>query len=221
MASRSVVAKIDWIKLTSALSLNPQTTSALTAFRKRNVDAHNKLNQLKTAKTKVDFAHYRAVLKNQKIVDEIERAAREFKPATYDVTTILKGIEKFEAEAVKNAQDTEKKISEQLVDLEETVKNIEQARAPDDLSVLSRIGSLANDSLTTCTRRFLICTRRLNEWCKLVSGWYPTSLQLLIIASWLQREIRRFDNHVELAKHVFQQDMYLSIDKSDDVPNVP
>ena len=54
---------------------------------------------------------------------------------TYDVGTILKGIEGFEAEAVKNAQETEKKISEQLVDLEQTVKNIQQARAVDDLSV--------------------------------------------------------------------------------------
>ena len=135
MASRSAVAKIDWTKLTSALSLNPQTTSALTAFRKRNVDAHNKLNQLKTARTTVDFAYYRSVLKNQKVIDDIEKAAREFKPVTYDVSTILSGIEKFEGEAVKNAEDTEKKISEQLVDLEQTIKNIEQARAPDDLSV--------------------------------------------------------------------------------------
>jgi|SRR5579862_1873503 len=135
MASRSAVAKIDWTKLTSALSLNPQTTSALTAFRKRNVDAHNKLNQLKTARTTVDFAYYRSVLKNQKVIDDIEKAAREFKPVTYDVSTILSGVEKFEGEAVKNAEDTEKKISEQLVDLEQTIKNIEQARAPDDLSV--------------------------------------------------------------------------------------
>lgn len=135
MASRSAVAKIDWTKLTSALSLNPQTTSALTAFRKRNVDAHSKLNHLKSARTTIDFNYYRSILKNQKVVDEIEKAAREFKPVTYDVSTILSGIDKFEAEAVKNAQDTEKKISEQLVDLEQTVKNIEEARTPDELSV--------------------------------------------------------------------------------------
>jgi len=134
-ASRSAVAKIDWVRLTSALSLNPSTTSALTSFRKRNVDAHNKLNQLKTSRRTVDFNYYRSVLKNQKVIDEIEKAAKEFKPVTYDVSGILKSIDAFEAEAIKNAQDTEKKIGEQLVDLEETIKNIDQARPPDDLSV--------------------------------------------------------------------------------------
>ena len=135
MSSRSAVAKIDWPRLATALSLTPSTTSALTNFRKRNVDAHTKLNHLKASRTEVDFSYYRSVLKNTAVIDQIERAAKEFKAATYDVSTILKGIETFEGEAVKNAQETEKKISEQLVDLEETVKNIEQARAPDDLSV--------------------------------------------------------------------------------------
>jgi len=69
------------------------------------------------------------------VIDEIEKAAKDFKPVTYDVSTVLKSIEGFEAEAVKNAEQTEKKISEQLVDLEETIKNIDQARAPDDLSL--------------------------------------------------------------------------------------
>jgi len=69
------------------------------------------------------------------VIDQIEKAAKEFKPVTYDVGTILKGIEAFEGEAVKNAQETEKKISEQLVDLEKTIKNIEQARGVDDLSI--------------------------------------------------------------------------------------
>ena len=136
MSSRSAVAKIDWNKLTSALSLTPKTTSSLTSFRKRNVDAHTKLNALKTSRTEVDFSYYRSILKNSAVIDQIEKAAKEFKPITYDVSTILKGIEGFEGEAVKNAEETEKKIAEQLVDLDQTVKNIEQARAPDDLSVI-------------------------------------------------------------------------------------
>ena len=135
MSSRSAVAKIDWPRLATALSLTPSTTSALTNFRKRNVDAHTKLNHLKASRTEVDFSHYRSVLKNTAVIDQIEKAAKEFKPVTYDVGSILKGIEGFESEAIQNAQETEKKISEQLVDLEETIKNIEQARAPDDLSV--------------------------------------------------------------------------------------
>jgi len=136
MSARSAVAKIDWPKLATALSLTPQTTASLTAFRKRNVDAHNKLNQLKSSRTAVDLSYYRAVLKNTAVVDEIEKAAKGFKPVTYDVSGILAGIEKFEVEAVKSAQETEKKIVEQMKDLEETVKNIEQARQPEELSVI-------------------------------------------------------------------------------------
>lgn len=135
MSSRSAVAKIDWTRLTSALALTPTTTSALTNFRKRNVDAHTKRNHLKASRTEIDFAYYRSILKNQAVIDHIEKAAKEFKPVTYDVSTILKGIDVFEEEAIKSAEQTEKKISEQLVELEETIKNIEQARAPDDLSV--------------------------------------------------------------------------------------
>ena len=135
MSSRSAVAKIDWPRLATALSLTPSTTFALTNFRKRNVDAHTKLNHLRSSRTEVDFSYYRSVLKNTAVIDQIEKAAKEFKPVTYDVSVILKGIETFEAQAVKNAEETEKKISEQLVDLEETVKNIDQARKPDDLSV--------------------------------------------------------------------------------------
>jgi hypothetical protein len=137
MTSRSAVAKIDWTRLTSTLSLNPQTGAALTSFRKRNVDAHTKRNALKTSRTAVDFSYYRSILKNQKVIDEIEKAAKDFKPVTYDVSTVLKSIDGFEAEAIKNAEQTEKKISEQLVDLDETSKNIDEARLPDDLSVCS------------------------------------------------------------------------------------
>lgn len=135
MSSRSAVAKIDWNKLVAILSLNPQTASTLTAFRKRNVDAHNKFNQLRSSRTEIDFAYYRRTLKNQAVIDHIEKAAKEFKPLTYDTSGVLAGIQTFEAEAVKSAEETEKKIAEQLVDLEETIKNIDQARPVDELSV--------------------------------------------------------------------------------------
>jgi len=135
MPSRSAVAKIDWPRLATALSLTPSTTSALTNFRKRNVDAHTKRNHLRSSRTEVDFSYYRSVLKNTSVIDQIEKAAKAFKPITYDVSVILKGIETFEAEALKNAEQTEKKISEQLVDLDETIRHIDQARKPDDLSV--------------------------------------------------------------------------------------
>ena len=175
MSSRSAVAKIDWNRLVSALSLTPQTTSALTAFRKRNVDAHTKLNHLKSSRTDIDFAYYRRTLKNQAVIDQIEKSAKEFTPVTYDTSGIIAGIEKFEADAVKNAQETEKKIAGQLADLEETVKNIEQARPVDDLSVLLPGLRVVDDSLRICTKQFLICTRRLSEWCRREFGWYGPS----------------------------------------------
>jgi F-type H+-transporting ATPase subunit d len=135
MSSRSAVAKIDWTRLTSALSLNSQTTFALTSFRKRNVDAHTKRNQLKAARTEIDFGYYRRTLKNQAVIDQIEKAAKEFKTVTYDVSTVLSGIDSFEEQAVKSAKETEEKINEQLIHLGETIKNINQARHPDDFTV--------------------------------------------------------------------------------------
>jgi F-type H+-transporting ATPase subunit d len=189
MSARSAVARIDWPKLATALSLTPATTSALTAFRKRNVDAHNKLNHLKASKTEVDFAYYRGLLKNTKVIDEIEKASKSFKPVTYDVTRVLKGIEAFEGEAVKSAQETEKKIAEQLKDMEETVKNIEQARHPEELSVQPPSMIFDSDgSWMICTRPFRICNRRLNEWCRLVSGWYASRTETIITRSLLGTE---------------------------------
>lgn len=44
----------------------------------------------------VDFASYRSVLKNTKIVDEIEGQMKSYKVQTYDVQKQIKGIESFE-----------------------------------------------------------------------------------------------------------------------------
>jgi len=48
----------------------------------------------------VDFAHYRSVLKNQKVVDELENTFKSFKPVDYDVSAQLKAIDQFQAKAV-------------------------------------------------------------------------------------------------------------------------
>ena len=114
-------------------------------------------------------------MKNQAVIDEIEKAARAFKPVTYDVTTILKGIEGFEQEAVKSARETEKKIQEQLKDLETTIKNIEEARAPDELSVCPPSqyfdGWVAHCRSMIYIKPFPICIRELSEWFRRVFGW--------------------------------------------------
>ncbi|CCG84323.1 protein of unknown function [Taphrina deformans PYCC 5710] len=135
MSVRSAASKVDWTTVTTKLGLTQNTLSGLSAFRKRNTDAKDKINQLESQKQTVDFSQYRSVLKNQAIVDEIEKAYKSFKPATYDVAGQIKAIEQFEAKAVENAQTTAKTIDAELSDLQATLQNIEQARPFEDLTV--------------------------------------------------------------------------------------
>ncbi|KAK4229543.1 NAC-domain-containing protein [Podospora fimiseda] len=132
---RSAALKVDWAKITTSLGLRGQTVAGLQAFKKRNDDARRKVQQLSELPTKVDFAHYRSVLKNQAVVDEIEKRFAAFKPATYDLNRQLKAIEVFEVEAVKNAEATKEKVDLELKDLEKTLLNIESARAFEELTV--------------------------------------------------------------------------------------
>jgi hypothetical protein len=110
--------------------------ASLHAFKQRNDDARRKLSALQEMPTTLDFAHYRSVLKNQAIVDEIEKRFAAFKPATYDVGRQLKAIDAFEVEALKNAEETKSKVNMELADLEKTLKNIETARPFEDLTVV-------------------------------------------------------------------------------------
>lgn len=84
----------------------------------------------------VDFSHYRSILKNQSVIDEIETHFRQWKPATYDVGRQIKAIEAFETQAVKSAQETKGKVDMELRDLEKTLRNIEEARPFEDLTVV-------------------------------------------------------------------------------------
>ena len=77
------------------------------------------------------------MLKNQAIVDEIEKRFNAFTPATYDVSRQLKAIDAFEVEAIKNAEATKDKVDLELKDLAKTLKNIEDARPFEDLTVVS------------------------------------------------------------------------------------
>ncbi len=107
----------------------------LQAFKKRNDDVRRKVQLLAEQPTAVDFSQYRAVLKNQAIVDEIEKRFNAFQPATYDLPRQLKAIEVFEVEAIKNAEATKDKVDLELKDLEKTLTNIETARPFEDLTV--------------------------------------------------------------------------------------
>ncbi len=134
---RSAALKLDWAKVTSSLGLRGQTVAGLQAFKKRSDDVRRKAQQLSELPTAVDFAHYRSVLKNQAIVDEIEKRFNAFTPATYDVSRQLKAIDAFEVEAIKNAEATKEKVDLELKDLAKTLQNIENARPFEDLTVVS------------------------------------------------------------------------------------
>ncbi|KAL8350839.1 hypothetical protein RB601_000952 [Gaeumannomyces tritici] len=136
MAARSTALKIDWAQVTTSLGLRGQTVAALHAFKKRNDDVRRKVQQLSEQPTTVDFASYRAVLKNRAVVDEIEKRFAAFKPAAYDVSRQLKAIDAFEVEAVKNAEATKTQVDLELKDLQATLKNIEEARPFDELTVV-------------------------------------------------------------------------------------
>lgn len=127
--------------MTTSLGLRGQTVTSLQAFKSRNDNAKRKVQQLSELPTAVDFAQYRSTLKNQAVIDEIEKRFKAFKPSTYDISRQLKAIETFEAEAVKNAQATKEKVDLELQDLTKTLQNIEQARPFEDLTVVcTRLG---------------------------------------------------------------------------------
>jgi len=135
MAARSAALKLDWAKVTTSLGLRGQTVSSLQAFKKRSDDVRRKVQVLSELPTDVNFSHYRSVLKNQAIVDEIEKRFTSFKPATYDLNRQLKAIEAFEVEAIRNAEATKEKVDLELKDLDKTLKNIEEARPFEELTV--------------------------------------------------------------------------------------
>lgn len=85
----------------------------------------------------VDFSAYRSQLQNTAVVDEIEGFFKTFTPAKVDLARQLKALEAFEAQAVQSARETKGKVDEQLADLEKTLKNIQETRSVDELTVVS------------------------------------------------------------------------------------
>ncbi|ODV77497.1 mitochondrial ATP synthase [Suhomyces tanzawaensis NRRL Y-17324] len=133
--AKSASTKLNWAKVISSLGLTGSTASSLTAFKKRYDEAKKENLALKEQSTEVDFEHYRSVLKNTKVISEVEKAVASFSPATYDVSKSLKNIELFEEKAVENAKLTEKSVSEEITKLQATLKDIEGARPFDQLTV--------------------------------------------------------------------------------------
>ncbi|KDQ64984.1 hypothetical protein JAAARDRAFT_146282 [Jaapia argillacea MUCL 33604] len=135
MASKAAAVAVDFTRIYATLGLGKETVAALQAFRKRHADAQRIHGQAFAAPTTVDISYYRSVLKNQAVVDEVEKELNAFKPVTYDVGAHVKTIETFEAGAVAKAKETAEKIDVELKDLQATLANIEEARPFEDLTV--------------------------------------------------------------------------------------
>ncbi|PWN90734.1 hypothetical protein FA10DRAFT_229223 [Acaromyces ingoldii] len=128
-------ANVNWSRIYQSLGLGKNSTATLQAFRKRAEDARRQLQTLKHERTDVDVAHYKSILKNQDVVNQAEKILKDFKPVTYDVSAQLKAIDAFEAKATEQAQASADKIEAELKDLKATLKNIEDARPFDQLTV--------------------------------------------------------------------------------------
>lgn len=105
------------------------------AFRKRHGEAQRLQAQYASQPTTVDLDHYRSILKNKAIVDDVSKLLKDFKPVTYDVNAHIKAIETFESTAVAKAKETVEKVDLELKDLQATLANIEDARPFEDLTV--------------------------------------------------------------------------------------
>lgn len=134
-AVAKTATKLNWAQVIQTLGLTGSTASSLTAFKKRNDEAKKEHLALSTQSTDVDFEYYRAVLKNQAVVDEVAKAVADFKPVTYDVSKTLKTIDIFEQKAVENAKLTEKSVTDEIAQLQATLKDIEGARPFSQLTV--------------------------------------------------------------------------------------
>jgi len=127
--------KLDWSKVGTQLGLRGSTATALANFKKRNDDARRLVLHLQDQPVTVDFGHYRSILKNTAVVDEIEQYFKTFQPKTYDVSKQIKAIESFEQIALKNAEETKSKVEVELRSLEKALSDIEGARPWEETTV--------------------------------------------------------------------------------------
>lgn len=133
--AKTAATKLNWAQVIQSLGLSGLTSASLTAFKKRNDEAKKDILLLRSQSSEVDFGHYKAVLKNTQVVDEVKAKVAAFKPAAYDVSKTLKTIDIFEKKAVENAKLTEKAVADEIAQLQHTLKDIEGARPFDQLTV--------------------------------------------------------------------------------------
>ncbi|EPY51630.1 F0-ATPase subunit D [Schizosaccharomyces cryophilus OY26] len=131
----SAVKAIDWATIPSKLKLDASTASAVANFRSRHAQAAGRLGTLKEQATTVDFAFYRQVLRNQEIVNRIESSMKSFKPVKINLASQLKAIDAFEGKAVESAKKNVEMVKTELGSLSSTLKNIEQARPTNEISI--------------------------------------------------------------------------------------
>ena len=101
------------------------------------------------------------MLSNTAVVDEIESYMKGFKPQSYDVGRQLKAIEAFEAQAVMGAEETKERVDGELRSLEKTLRNIEEARPFEDLTVVC-LGRLVSRGCG-CVLIVAVMTRRMRS----------------------------------------------------------
>lgn len=93
MSARKAI--VDFAKVKSILS--PADFALVNEQRAR----HQELTRIMaTAIPKVDIAQYKAVLQNQKVVQDVEAALKSFKPAKANPAPILKSLDEQRVEAV-------------------------------------------------------------------------------------------------------------------------
>ncbi|KAJ3342284.1 ATP synthase d subunit [Gonapodya sp. JEL0774] len=131
--AKSAATKIDWATLTS--NLRPETVASLSAFRRRHGDLSAQIAELRSQLKPIDFTSYRQSLQNTKVVDEAEKAIKGFVPAKYDVSEQIKLINAQEAKTLALAERTAAKVEVEVKELGELLKNIENARPVDQLTV--------------------------------------------------------------------------------------
>ncbi|CAI5756651.1 unnamed protein product [Candida verbasci] len=133
--AKQAVKKVDFNKIITNLGLTGSTAQQLTSFKKRHDDAKKEFYSLESQPSSIDFNHYRSILKNSKIVDEIEKQVTSFKPIEIDLSKNLKNIEIFESNAIENAKLTEKSVAEEIEQLRITLKDIQSSRPLEELTV--------------------------------------------------------------------------------------
>jgi F-type H+-transporting ATPase subunit d len=97
--ARAAATRIDWSRLLS-IPISQETNLALASFRKKYDESKRILTSLQEQNLDINFEPYRSVLSNKKVVDEAEKAFKNFKPVKMDAVQQVKVIEQLEAKAV-------------------------------------------------------------------------------------------------------------------------